>query len=189
MKIPFSYIWRSLWARRLTTALTIGGVALVVFVFAGVLMNMTLANSLQEMNEFADEITYRISGDVQLMGSAGLHVSTVQTGTDAMAPVPLTLGAWWGDKFQRLFENNVTTPNLKQVECTVDLLPDRRIEQFLLDLHVRGEVTRELFEERLRLTAAALQFLQDRFDLLVLGLQEGGGAVANSGAIASAALA
>src|SRR5439155_904667 len=31
-------IWRSLWARRLTTALTVGGVALVVFVFAGVLM-------------------------------------------------------------------------------------------------------------------------------------------------------
>ena len=38
MRIPFSYIWRSLWARRLTTTLTIGGVALVVFVFAGVLM-------------------------------------------------------------------------------------------------------------------------------------------------------
>src|SRR5262249_34829588 len=38
MKIPFSYIWRSLWARRLTTTLTVGGVALVVFVFAGVLM-------------------------------------------------------------------------------------------------------------------------------------------------------
>ena len=91
------------------------------------LMNMTLANSLQEMNEFADEITYRISGDVQLTGGQGLHVSTVQTGTDAMAPVPLTLGAWWGDKFQRLFENNITTPNLKQVECTVDLLPARRI--------------------------------------------------------------
>ncbi|HXI34282.1 MAG TPA: ABC transporter permease [Gemmatimonadales bacterium] len=44
MKIPFSYIWRSLWARRLTTVLTVGGVALVVFVFAGVLM---LARGLQ----------------------------------------------------------------------------------------------------------------------------------------------
>jgi ABC-type lipoprotein release transport system permease subunit len=44
MKIPFSYIWRSLWARRLTTLLTVGGVALVVFVFAGVLM---LARGLQ----------------------------------------------------------------------------------------------------------------------------------------------
>ena len=38
LRIPFSYIWRSLWARRLTTALTLVGLALVVFVFAGVLM-------------------------------------------------------------------------------------------------------------------------------------------------------
>ena len=38
MKIPFSYIVRNLWTRRLTTALTAGGMALVVFVFATVLM-------------------------------------------------------------------------------------------------------------------------------------------------------
>ncbi|MGL4230633.1 MAG: ABC transporter permease [Casimicrobium sp.] len=38
MKIPFTYIARNLWTRRLTTALTAGGMALVVFVFAAVLM-------------------------------------------------------------------------------------------------------------------------------------------------------
>ncbi len=38
MRIPFSYIARSLWVRRLTTLLTAGGMALVVFVFAAVLM-------------------------------------------------------------------------------------------------------------------------------------------------------
>lgn len=38
MKIPFSYTARNLWARKLTTALTAGGMALVVFVFAAVLM-------------------------------------------------------------------------------------------------------------------------------------------------------
>jgi putative ABC transport system permease protein len=38
MKIPFSYSWRSLWTRRLTTTLTLFGIALVVFVFATVLM-------------------------------------------------------------------------------------------------------------------------------------------------------
>lgn len=38
MKIPFSYILRNLWTRRLTTALTAAGLALVVFVFATVLM-------------------------------------------------------------------------------------------------------------------------------------------------------
>lgn len=38
MKIPISYNVRNLWARRLTTALTVSGIALVVFVFAAVLM-------------------------------------------------------------------------------------------------------------------------------------------------------
>ena len=38
MKIPLSYILRNLWTRRLTTALTAGGMALVVFVFSAVLM-------------------------------------------------------------------------------------------------------------------------------------------------------
>lgn len=38
MKVPFTYIARNLVARRLTTALTAGGMALVVYVFATVLM-------------------------------------------------------------------------------------------------------------------------------------------------------
>jgi putative ABC transport system permease protein len=45
VKIPFSYSLRNLWTRRLTTALTIAGMALVVFVFAAILM---LAEGLQK---------------------------------------------------------------------------------------------------------------------------------------------
>ncbi|HVE49731.1 MAG TPA: ABC transporter permease [Casimicrobiaceae bacterium] len=45
MRIPFSYIVRNLAARRLTTLLTAGGMALVVYVFATVLM---LAAGLRE---------------------------------------------------------------------------------------------------------------------------------------------
>lgn len=44
VKIPLSYTWRSLWTRRLTTTLTLSGVALVIFVFAAVLM---LAHGLE----------------------------------------------------------------------------------------------------------------------------------------------
>ena len=39
MKIPISYSFRNLWTRRLTTFLTAGGLALVVFVYAAVLMH------------------------------------------------------------------------------------------------------------------------------------------------------
>lgn len=38
MKIPFSYVFRNLWTRKLTTLLTAAGMGLVVFVFAAVLM-------------------------------------------------------------------------------------------------------------------------------------------------------
>lgn len=38
MKIPLSYSFRNLWTRRLTTILTLSGVALVVFVFVAALM-------------------------------------------------------------------------------------------------------------------------------------------------------
>jgi ABC-type lipoprotein release transport system permease subunit len=38
MKIPLAYSLRNLWTRKLTTALTAGGMALVVFVYAAVLM-------------------------------------------------------------------------------------------------------------------------------------------------------
>lgn len=38
MSVPFIYSYRNLWSRKLTTLLTAGGMALVVFVFAAVLM-------------------------------------------------------------------------------------------------------------------------------------------------------
>lgn len=38
MKVPYLYSYRNLWARKLTTLLTAGGMALVVFVFSAVLM-------------------------------------------------------------------------------------------------------------------------------------------------------
>ena len=45
MAVPLVYSWRNLWTRRLTTALTAGGMALVIFVFAATLM---LAEGLRQ---------------------------------------------------------------------------------------------------------------------------------------------
>jgi putative ABC transport system permease protein len=72
MKIPFSYIWRSLWARRLTTALTVGGVALVVFVFAGVLMLARgLEATLVETGSADNVIVLRRSATSELSSQVG----------------------------------------------------------------------------------------------------------------------
>ena len=42
-------------------------------------------------------------------------------------PAPMVLAGWWGDKFNRLFTNAVKIPQLKDVDVTVDLLPERRV--------------------------------------------------------------
>ncbi len=40
-------------------------------------MMLTLASSIEQINEYADEITYRMSGNVQMAGGASVHVSTM----------------------------------------------------------------------------------------------------------------
>jgi hypothetical protein len=91
------------------------------------LMMLTLFNSISGLNDFAEEATYRMSGNVELDGHEKLSLSTMLAPTEAPVPTPMMLAGWWGDKFNRLFLNSVQTPKLKNVEATIDLLPDRRI--------------------------------------------------------------
>jgi len=78
MKIPLSYSFRNLWTRRLTTSLTIVGLALVVFVFAAILM---LANGLERtmVATGSDEnaIVLRKSAESEALSSVGLDESDI----------------------------------------------------------------------------------------------------------------
>jgi hypothetical protein len=91
------------------------------------LMMVTLFNSISGLNEFREEATYRLNGQVELDGSQQLSLSTMQASGEMPMPAPMLLAGWWGDKFNRLFLNNVATPKLKRVSVTVDLLPERRV--------------------------------------------------------------
>ncbi|HTB15756.1 MAG TPA: hypothetical protein VK752_29495 [Bryobacteraceae bacterium] len=90
------------------------------------LMMLTLFQSLQQMNEYADDITYRMNGHVEVEGDRAINVSTMLAPSEAPVAPPMALAGWWGDKFNRLFLNPVAMPKLKSVEVTVDLLPERR---------------------------------------------------------------
>lgn len=62
--IPFSYIMRNLWTRKLTTLLTAGGLALVVFVFATVLMlNEGLRQTLVDTGSEDNAVVIRRGAD------------------------------------------------------------------------------------------------------------------------------
>ncbi len=91
------------------------------------LMMLTLFNAASGLNDFADEVTYRMSGDVQLDGAQKIQVSTMLAPGEMPVPAPMQLAGWWGDKFNRLFLNSVHNPKIKSVNATIDLLPERRV--------------------------------------------------------------
>src|SRR5207253_4914257 len=47
------------------------------------LMSITLLNALSQMNEYADDLTYRMSGNVEMDGGARIQVGTIQAPSDA----------------------------------------------------------------------------------------------------------
>lgn len=91
------------------------------------LMMVTLFNSVSGLNDFAEEATYRLSGQVELDGAQKISISTMLAPSELPVPAPMLLAGWWGDKFNRLFLNAVQMPKLKSVNAIIDLLPERRI--------------------------------------------------------------
>lgn len=91
------------------------------------LMMVTLFNSISGMNDFAEEATYRLSGEVELDGQPNISLNTMLAPSELPVPASMLLAGWWGDKFNRLFGNSVTNPKLRRVNATIDLLPERRI--------------------------------------------------------------
>ncbi|QRQ84874.1 ABC transporter permease [Cupriavidus oxalaticus] len=70
MAIPLTYIARNLWARRLTTALTAGGLALVVFVFATMLMlDAGLKKTLVTTGEHDNVVVIRKGAETEIQSA------------------------------------------------------------------------------------------------------------------------
>ena len=93
------------------------------------LMMATLFNSLSNLNDFSEEATYRLHGELKVDGQQRIELTTMQAPAETPIPTPMLLAGWWGDKFNRLFINSAKLPRLDAVNVTVDLLPERRIAQ------------------------------------------------------------
>ncbi|HEY7305204.1 MAG TPA: hypothetical protein VH601_13865 [Bryobacteraceae bacterium] len=93
------------------------------------LMMATLFNSVSQLNDFSDESTLRLHGELQVQGQHRIELTTMQAPAGTPVPAPMLLAGWWGDKFNRLFVNADKLPRLDAVNVSVDLLPERRTAQ------------------------------------------------------------
>ncbi|MET3129959.1 putative ABC transport system permease protein [Oxalobacteraceae bacterium GrIS 1.11] len=86
MRIPLSYIARNLWARRLTTALTAAGLALVVFVFATVLMlDEGLRGTLVSTGEVDNVVLIRRAADTEVQSGIDRASANIAASHPAIA--------------------------------------------------------------------------------------------------------
>ncbi len=86
MKIPLSYIARNLWTRRLTTALTASGLALVVFVFATVLMlDEGLKKTLVTTGEYDNVVLIRRASETEVQSGVYRDQATIAASRPSIA--------------------------------------------------------------------------------------------------------
>jgi hypothetical protein len=89
-------------------------------------MMATVFNAIQGMNEYGEDTTYRLRGDISVLGYPKLGVKNMYAPLDGTTPTAYSIALAIGEHFSRIFENPYATPKIEGVELNFDLVPDRR---------------------------------------------------------------
>ena len=89
-------------------------------------MMATVFNAIQGMNEYGEDTTYRLRGDIDVVGYPKLRVQNMYAPLDGTTPTAYGIALSIGEHFSRIFENPYATPKIDGVELNFDLVPDRR---------------------------------------------------------------
>jgi hypothetical protein len=89
-------------------------------------MMATVFNAIQGMNEYGEDTTYRLAGDITVLGYPNLSVRNMFAPADGSTPTAYQIAMSIGEHFSRIFENPYETPKIEGVELNFDLVPDRR---------------------------------------------------------------
>jgi hypothetical protein len=91
-----------------------------------VAMMATVFNALRGMNEYGEETTYRMNGDIQVNGYPKVTLQNMYAPIDGSAPAAMLAALSVGDRFSRIFDNPYEQPTVKGVQLDFDLVKERR---------------------------------------------------------------
>jgi len=90
------------------------------------LVMASVFNSLQGVNEYGEETTFRVNGKIGVAGYPDVAVQNMFPPSDGGAPAALIAALSLGERFSRVFDNPASTPEIKGVELDFELVRDRR---------------------------------------------------------------
>jgi len=89
-------------------------------------MMVTVFNALHGMNEYGEEITYRMNGRINVQGYPTVTVQNMFSPTDGGQPAAVLAAISLGDRFGRIYDNAYATPQVNGVQLDFDIVRERR---------------------------------------------------------------
>jgi hypothetical protein len=91
-----------------------------------VAMMATVFNALHGVNEYGEEITYRMNGHISVKGYPDVELQNMFAPVDGGQPAAVLAAASLGDRFGRIYDNPYNVPDVSGVQLNFDLVRERR---------------------------------------------------------------
>ncbi len=87
----------------------------------------TAYSVLQGINEYGEDVTYRLNGQIDVHGYPEVKLQDMfAPSSDGNVPTAAALAMSLGDRFGRIYDNQFVKPNITGVELDFDILNERR---------------------------------------------------------------
>jgi hypothetical protein len=86
----------------------------------------TVFNALHGVNEYGEEITYRLSGTIKVKGFPEVALRNMFAPAENGQPAAMQAALTLGDRFGRIYDNAYSAPAVQSVKLDFDLVRERR---------------------------------------------------------------
>jgi hypothetical protein len=86
----------------------------------------TVFNALHGVNEYGEEITYRLNGSIDVKGFPEVALKNMFSPADGGQPAAMQAALSLGDRFGRIYDNPYNAPAVQGVNLEFDLVRERR---------------------------------------------------------------
>ena len=91
-----------------------------------VAMMATVFNALHGVNEYGEEITYRLNGSIDVKGFPEVGLRNMFVPAENGQPAAMAAAVSLGERFGRIYDNPYNAPAVKSVKLDFDLVRERR---------------------------------------------------------------
>jgi hypothetical protein len=91
-----------------------------------VAMMATVFNALHGVNEYGEEITYRMDGRISVGGYPDVSIQNMYAAADGGQPAAILAALSLGDRFSRIYDNPYNVPDIRGVQLDFDIVRERR---------------------------------------------------------------